>query len=194
MKGVGICAMFLLAAAAGCGILGGPGKMDPATSTQVDALLREANTSLRYSIESERHASEYPANSEAAQLFSKAAKLHLQAALDKAYEAYNLEKNWPLTNKILALCKSKMGESDQAIQFAERAMALDPKMDELMDVVGSEYVRKGINATDPSTKKKYYNKAIDAYETFIRKHPDHISVPYLESTVGYLQEEIKKLK
>jgi len=195
MRHVSICAIFLIAAAtAGCGILGGPTKMDAATASQVDALLREADTEMRYSVESERRASSYAADPETAQMFTKAAKLHLQAALDKSYAAYNLEQNWPMSNKFIALCEAKMGESDKAIRFAERAMQLDPKLDDLLDIVGSEYVRKGINAPGASTKKKYYRRAIDAYQTFIRRHPDHASVPYLESTVGYLQDEIKKLK
>jgi tetratricopeptide (TPR) repeat protein len=195
MKRVCVFATLIIAAVtAGCGILNRPHQMNAAAAAQVEALLRDADAEMRAAVESERLAFSYPAGSQTAEMFNKAAKLHIQAALDKAYEAYNIEHDWAMTNWYIAECEAKMGNSDKAIEFAQRTMKLDPKMDDLLNIIGAEYTRKGLNAPDAATKKKCYQKAIDSYQTFIRNHPDYASVPYLESTIGYLNEEISKLK
>jgi len=193
MKRIVISAILLSAALlAGCSGLVAARQMSPATSSQVAILLQEADKEMVQAVASQDVAASYPANSEVNALFAKAAQTHIQAALDKAHEAYNLEPRWPLSNKAVALCESKMGNSDKAIQFAERAMKLDPSLDDLLTIIASEYVRKGLNAPDARSRAKNYNKAISYYQAFIEKYPNHLSVEYLQTTIAYLQDEINK--
>jgi tetratricopeptide (TPR) repeat protein len=194
MKTVLLCATLFAAALSGCAGLFEPKPIDAAKASQIGNLLADADQNLKNSVWSKEQVSHYPLGSEMAGKFAEASQKYLQIATDKSYEAYNLEPAWAPSNKMLALCQAKMGNSDKAIEFAQKAMKYDPTLDDCLQVIATEYTRKAIAATDARTKKNYYAKAIAAYEEYIRRNPDRKNVPYLESTIEYLKEEMAKLK
>jgi len=164
-----------------------------ANAAKVDALLAEALANMRKAVECKRFADASASPDEAAR-FKQAADVYLKAARDKSHEAYVLMPDSALANKSVAMAEQAIGNYEKAIEFAERAIKLDPANDDSYTVLGAAHAQKGLDAKDPAVKKQEYQAAIDAFQTFIKKRPEHPSVASLKVTIAALQEEIAKIK
>ncbi len=195
MKRFLLCTIVsVLLAAAGCGLTGGQqARMNETTRAQVETLLSEAEMHMNHAAQGQGFMRRFsPELGEKAKILEESARLNIQFALDKSYEAYNLEPRWAPTNHAIAACELALGNSERAIEFARRTLYLTGDRPEAWVIIGTAYLEKAQKEQDPREKKREYEKAINAYENFIKERPEHIGVPFLQTTIEVIKEEMEK--
>ncbi len=196
MRRVALCAILLgLVAGTGCNLTGREPQIGETARAQIDTLLSEAQTYMNRAGQGKGLVRLFHVElGEQVKELEERARENVELARDKCYEAYNIEPRWAPTNHAIAICEMALGQSDKAIEFARRTIHLDRERQDAWLIIGVAHVQKGQTAQDVEKKKEEYRKAIDAYETFVENRPMHMSVPYVESTVEYLREEVAALQ